>query len=155
MSALLNKKAGAGHCVSRSRPAVSRKSVVCCAQQKVCIIFKMGEDCVAVAVRSPDQIIIAKTFVQISPFAGIAQKVASAGAAALLTLGSLSGAAVAGEFDILAEPTPSTHFYIDDANVLSKATRSEVDVKLKTLEVTPLLPAAITPCIPAWGDLLT
>ena len=60
---------------------------------------------------------------------------ATAGAAALLTLGSLSGAAVAGEFDILAEPTPSAHFWVDDANVLSKSTRGEIDVKLKTLEV--------------------
>ena len=53
----------------------------------------------------------------------------------MITLGSLSGAAVAGEFDVLAEPTPSSHYYVDDANVMSKSTRSEIDTKLKTLEV--------------------
>ena len=53
----------------------------------------------------------------------------------MLTFGALSGAAVAGEFDVLAEPTPSAHYYVDDANVMSKSTRSEVDVRLKTVEV--------------------
>ena len=86
-----------------------------------------------VAVRPPDP---SSNQSQNSHLAGIAQKVASAGAAALLTLGSLSGTAAAGEFDVLAEPTPSAHFYVDDANVLSKSTRSEVDQKLKILEVT-------------------
>ncbi len=72
---------------------------------------------------------------ELSPLASIAQKAATAGAAALLTLGSLSGGAIASEFDIAAEPVPTTHYYVDDANVLSRATRGEVDKKLKILEV--------------------
>lgn len=72
-----------------------------------------------------------------SPFEAFGQKLATAGAAAMITLGSLSGGppALASEFDILAEERPSTHYYVDDANVLSKSTRSEVDKKLKLLEI--------------------
>lgn len=67
----------------------------------------------------------------------IGQKAASVGAAALLSLSALSGApaALASEFDVLAEAPPSTHYYVDDANVLSRATRSEIDKKLKLLDV--------------------
>lgn len=72
---------------------------------------------------------------QESPFAGLGQKLASAGAAAMLTLGSLSGAAVASEFDVMAESAPSTHYYVDDANVLSKSSKGDIDKKLKLLEV--------------------
>jgi len=68
-------------------------------------------------------------------FTNMAQKAAAASAAALLTLGGMSGAAMASEFDILAESTPTNHYYVDDANVLSKATRSELDKKLKFLEI--------------------
>lgn len=65
----------------------------------------------------------------------VAQKLAAASAAAMMTLGSFSGAAVASEFDILAEPTPTTSYYVDDANVLSKSTKSDLNKRLKTLEV--------------------
>lgn len=68
---------------------------------------------------------------------GLAQKLASAGAAAMLLAGSLSGVppALAGEFDVLGEAKPSTYYYVDDASVLSKASRSEINQKLKLLEV--------------------
>lgn len=72
---------------------------------------------------------------EVSPLNAMAQKIATAGAAALMTLGALSGAAVASEFDIIAEDRPSTHFFVDDANVLSRATRSEIDKKLGLLEI--------------------
>ncbi len=58
------------------------------------------------------------------------------GAAAMLTLGALAGAANASEFDIVAEATPSTHYFVDDANVLSKSTRGDIDTKLKRLEAS-------------------
>lgn len=64
-----------------------------------------------------------------------AKKMAAAGAAALLTMSPLSGAAIASEFDIMAEPRPTTTFYFDDAGVLSKSTRTEVNKKLNNLEV--------------------
>lgn len=70
-----------------------------------------------------------------SPFDSIAQKVATAGAAALLTLGNLAAPAIASEFDVIAESVPTTHYYVDDANVLSRSTKSEVDKKLKLLEI--------------------
>jgi uncharacterized membrane protein YgcG len=47
----------------------------------------------------------------------------------------LSAPSIAGEFDVLAENTPKSHFFVDDANVMSKSTRGEVDQKLKLLEV--------------------
>ncbi len=56
----------------------------------------------------------------------------------MLTLGALNGApALAGEFDVLGEPAPTSTYFIDDANVLSKASRSEINKKLKLLEVCP------------------
>lgn len=69
-----------------------------------------------------------------SPFTGLAQKIAAVGAAAVISLGSLSAPAIASEFDIAAETTPTTHYFLDDANVLSRATRGEIDKKLKILE---------------------
>ena len=65
----------------------------------------------------------------------LGQKAATAAAAALLAAGTLSGAAIASEFDILAEPTPTASYFYDDANVLSKSTRSDLNKKLKILEV--------------------
>lgn len=66
----------------------------------------------------------------------ISKKVAVAGAAAMLSMGAMAAPpAIATEFDILSEPTPTSSYYIDDANVLSKATRSEVNKRLKLLEV--------------------
>ncbi|KXZ41469.1 hypothetical protein GPECTOR_449g345 [Gonium pectorale] len=63
------------------------------------------------------------------------QKLASAGAAALLSLGALGAPAIASEFDVLAEPTPTTNYFVDDANVLSKSTRSDINKRLKLLEI--------------------
>lgn len=54
----------------------------------------------------------------------------------MLAAGSLSPAAVANEFDILGEPTPTTSYYVDDAGVLSKSTRSAINKKLRLLETT-------------------
>lgn len=52
-------------------------------------------------------------------------------------MSALSGApALAGEFDLLGAPAPTTAYVVDDANVLSKATRGELNSKLKNLEIT-------------------
>jgi hypothetical protein len=60
---------------------------------------------------------------------------AAAGAAALtLSLGNLCLPALASEFDILGEPTPSSYI-VDDASVLSKSTRSDLNKRLSFLEV--------------------
>lgn len=67
--------------------------------------------------------------------ANLGQKLASAGAAALLSLGAISSPAIAGEFDVLGEPTPTANYYIDDANVLSKSTRGDINKRLKALEI--------------------
>lgn len=64
----------------------------------------------------------------------MAQKLATAGAAAMIAMGSLGAPAIAGEFDILSEPTP-TNYFVDDANVLSKSTRGDLNKRLKLLEV--------------------
>lgn len=56
-------------------------------------------------------------------------------AAALLLAGApLSPAALAGEFDLLAEGTPTT-YVLDDAGVLNKTTKKSVGDQLKALEV--------------------
>ncbi|GFR40997.1 hypothetical protein Agub_g1662 [Astrephomene gubernaculifera] len=65
----------------------------------------------------------------------LGQKLASAGAAALLSLGALGAPAIASEFDVLSEPVPTTNYFVDDANVLSKSTRSELNKRLKLLEI--------------------
>lgn len=61
---------------------------------------------------------------------------AQAAAAALLAASpmSLAGSAFAGEFDLLAEGTPSS-YVIDDAGVLNKTTRKSMNDELKALEV--------------------
>eukprot|EP00775_Hariotina_reticulata_P011379 gene11379-11528_t len=66
----------------------------------------------------------------------IAQRAAAASAAALLSISSLAGSALASEFDILAEPTPTKTYFVDDASVLSKATRSDLNKRLSILETT-------------------
>jgi len=43
-------------------------------------------------------------------------------------------AALASEFDILAADEPKTTYYIDDARVLSRTTRDEIDYKLSSLK---------------------
>jgi uncharacterized membrane protein YgcG len=60
-----------------------------------------------------------------------AQAAAAAAAAALL----VASPACANEFDILGEARPTTQYTIDDAGVLSKATRSDVNKRLKLLEI--------------------
>ena len=57
-----------------------------------------------------------------------------AAASALLLVSPLSGAALAGEFDLLAEGTPTT-YVLDDASILNKTTRKSVSDDLKALEV--------------------
>lgn len=51
----------------------------------------------------------------------------------LLSASPLSGAALAGEFDLLAEGTP-TSYILDDASVLNKTTKKTVTDQLKALE---------------------
>lgn len=59
-----------------------------------------------------------------------------AAAAALLAASplSLAGSALAGEFDLLAEGTPSS-YVLDDAGILNKTTRKSLNDDLKALEV--------------------
>jgi uncharacterized membrane protein YgcG len=53
----------------------------------------------------------------------------------VLSLGGLSGAALANELDILNEPPPGTQHVIDDAGVLNKTTRRALNDELSRLEV--------------------
>jgi hypothetical protein len=53
----------------------------------------------------------------------------------LLSASPLSGAALAGEFDLLAEGTPTT-YVLDDAAVLNKTTKKSVGDQLRKLEVS-------------------
>jgi hypothetical protein len=62
----------------------------------------------------------------------------AAGAASLLLAGGPAAPALANEFDILGEPTPTNAYYVDDAGVLSKSTKSAVNKKLRLLEVRPM-----------------
>eukprot|EP00882_Tetradesmus_deserticola_P001501 GHRQ01001621.1.p1 GENE.GHRQ01001621.1~~GHRQ01001621.1.p1 ORF type:complete len:266 (+),score=96.33 GHRQ01001621.1:215-1012(+) len=63
----------------------------------------------------------------------LAQRAAAAGAAVLLSAG-MAAPALATEFDILGEPTPTKAYFVDDASVLSKSTRSALNKKLGILE---------------------
>ena len=60
-----------------------------------------------------------------------------AAASALLLASPLAtgGAALAGEFDLLAESTPTT-YVLDDASVLNKTTKKSVGEELRALEVS-------------------
>ena len=62
-------------------------------------------------------------------------KAAGAVAAAMLSLSSLSGAALANEFDVVNSPTPELSYYIDDAGVLNKTTKKAINDRLYKLEV--------------------
>lgn len=64
----------------------------------------------------------------------IGAAVSAAAAAALLSVGAACGPALASELDLLLEPTPTSRYVIDDAGVLSKATRQELNQRLKNLE---------------------
>eukprot|EP00891_Asterochloris_glomerata_P007750 jgi/Astpho2/7750/Aster-07592 len=61
-------------------------------------------------------------------------KAAGAVAAAMLSLSSLSGAALANEFDVVNSPTPELSYYIDDAGVLNKTTKKAINDRLYKLE---------------------
>lgn len=63
------------------------------------------------------------------------QKLATAGAAALLSMSSISPAAIANEFDILGEEVPTKDYVIDDAGVLSKSGKKALSNLLKTSEI--------------------
>jgi uncharacterized membrane protein YgcG len=65
----------------------------------------------------------------------VGKKLACAGAAALLTMGSMATPVLANEFDILGEPVPTKNYFVDDAGVLSKSTRSDLNKRLSILEV--------------------
>lgn len=67
--------------------------------------------------------------------ADLAKRTAAGAAALTLSLGALSVPAIASEFDILGEETPKAYF-VDDASVLSKATRSDLNKRLSFLEVS-------------------
>lgn len=66
--------------------------------------------------------------------AELAKRAAAGAAAVTLSLGALSVPAIATEFDILGEETPKA-YYVDDASVLSKSTRSDLNKRLSFLEV--------------------
>ena len=50
-------------------------------------------------------------------------------------MGSMATSVLANEFDILGEPVPTKNYFIDDAGVLSKSTRSDLNKRLSILEV--------------------
>lgn len=129
-----------------ARSSVRRSVVVCKAQQQVgslpsqayvpqpaCTRGKIGVQDLSLSHSglAPSRYIVVQ--------ANLGQKLASAGAAALLSLGAISSPAIAGEFDVLGEPTPTANYYIDDANVLSKSTRGDINKRLKALEVRSTL----------------
>ena len=62
---------------------------------------------------------------------------AQAGAAAALLLSPCD--ALANEFDIMNEPKPTTNYVIDDAGVLNKTTRKNINDQLSRLEVCSAL----------------
>ena len=76
----------------------------------------------------------ANTPPQDNMWTGLSRKVAAAGVAGMLALAPVTNA-LASEFDILGEPVPTSTYIIDDASVLNKITKSEINKKLKTLEV--------------------
>jgi len=65
---------------------------------------------------------------------GLRQNLTATLAAAVLSIGSLSGAAVASEFDVINTSTPSLNYLIDDAGVLNKTTKKAVNDRLYKLE---------------------
>ena len=60
-----------------------------------------------------------------------------ASAAAALLLSPCN--ALANEFDIMSEPKPTTNYVIDDAGVLNKTTRKNINDQLSRLEVSSVL----------------
>ncbi|PRW59628.1 UPF0603 chloroplastic [Chlorella sorokiniana] len=70
---------------------------------------------------------------QQTPVQALGRQATAAATAALLLGAPLAPAALAGEFDLLAEGTPSTYI-LDDAAVLNKTTKKTVSDQLKALE---------------------
>lgn len=70
-----------------------------------------------------------------TPYQRIAQSLVGTAVALGLGLSTLSGMAMAAEFDILTEATPTARYVLDDAGVLSKSTRGSLNSQLKDLEV--------------------
>lgn len=66
---------------------------------------------------------------------GLRQNLTATLAAAVLSIGSLSGVASASEFDVINTSTPSFNYLIDDAGVLNKTTKKAVNDRLYKLEV--------------------
>lgn len=64
----------------------------------------------------------------------LGQKLAAGAAAALLSLGSLDGAALANEFDLMTTKTPTEKYVLDDADVLSKSVKGSITDRLKKIE---------------------
>ena len=62
----------------------------------------------------------------------------------MLSLGGLSGAALANELDVLNEPPPGVQHIIDDAGVLNKTTRKALNDELSRLEVCSRATALLT-----------
>lgn len=69
----------------------------------------------------------------------LGRNAAAISAAALMSLGSISGPALATEFDVINTSTPSLNYLIDDANVLNKTTKKSVNDRLYKLEVSALV----------------
>eukprot|EP00892_Ulva_mutabilis_P011303 jgi/Ulvmu1/8545/UM044_0079.1 len=63
------------------------------------------------------------------------QKAAAVAVASALSAGTVADVASANEFSLLAEPTPTTNYIIDDAGALSKTTRKAMSDKLKRIEI--------------------
>ncbi len=55
--------------------------------------------------------------------------------AAVLAAGSVSGAALANELDIMQAPRPSAQHVIDDAGVMNRTTKKSVNDELTRFEV--------------------
>jgi len=65
----------------------------------------------------------------------LGQKAAAMAAAVTLSLGTLSGAAVANELDIMNEAKPGAQHVIDDAGVLNRTTKKGLNDELTRLEI--------------------
>ncbi|KAJ9510181.1 hypothetical protein QJQ45_015653 [Haematococcus lacustris] len=124
------------HSRAASRPTSVRKSVVKCRAQTQACGFGVEDGSIDVPGYAC-VVHIGSTPAPTEPKSmSLGQRVLALGTAALMTVGSMSGAAVASEFDLLAEPAPTTSYYLDDASVLSISTKGDLNKKLKELETT-------------------
>lgn len=92
---------------------------------------------------------MATTLQETNLIQGLGKNLAATVAAALLSFGSLSGVAVASEFDVINSSTPSFNYLIDDAGVLNKTTKKSVNDRLYKLEVSlqPKARSIASPCL--------